>query len=143
MDWEVHDHLIGSPRIFFDHLLRALTRIESPTTHSFLAMIDTGFNRELLMSRSMALDLGLKVSDPHQSNDTAVRAGGRVPLSYAKTTIHWLGEQRGVLVLVIADDATIKYDGSDVALLGAQLLLDCQVVFDYASGSVTIQRTGQ
>ena len=92
------------------------------------ALVDTGFNADLMLPRQLVEDLGL----PEIGRGLYVTASGDRP----QTTVHeaqlqWLGGTEDVLVLATE---------GDTALVGMGLLFDCSLVMEPSRGVLRIGR---
>lgn len=106
------------------------------TSDDFLVIVDTGFNGNLLLTRSAAQMLGV---DP-QRDETEVELGDgtRAQLYEADARLNWLGESRRVRVLVSNTWIPTRAD-DPVGLLGTALLDPHLLLVDFASRSVEIE----
>ncbi len=92
------------------------------------ALVDTGFNADLMLPRQLVEDLDL----PEVGRGSYVTASGEEP----ETTVHearlqWLGRTEEVLVLATE---------GDTALVGMGLLFDCSLVMEPSRGVLRIAR---
>jgi hypothetical protein len=125
--------IIGS----VDDLGRPVVRIEVPNRDGFIAVVDTGFNRSLMMSATEAMAMGFVVEEKGQIVELGTMA--RVRVGRAIGTIRWLDR-------VIQVDAFISQEPTgvhrpDVArvLLGTEMLRGCLLLVDFAGGVVEIE----
>ena len=120
---------------------RPVVRVTTPGDEiGLLALLDTGFNGELLCNVDAARALKIKP----QGDVTRVElAGGlRQDAQYGWLQIVWLGLPRLVRVLVssnAADARLLPNDDEPVALLGTGLLWPHLVLLDFSAGTVEIE----
>lgn len=126
--------LIGS----IDLRRRPIVRIDKEGREDgFLALLDTGFNGELLVSQTDAEVLGFA---RRAGTSTAELAGGQVyELSRGQGEILWLGRKRRVDVLISAEATRPRRDGEPVALVGTRLLAPHMLLIDFLSSTVEIE----
>jgi predicted aspartyl protease len=121
-----------------DARFRPLLRSKRPNgADDVLALLDTGFNGELLCDRIVASYLGVVASGQPERVELA---GGveRVAQS-GWLRVAWLGRERQVQVLVTADEPGPQRDGEPIALVGGALLAPSLVLLDYGAGTVEIE----
>ena len=102
-----------------------------------LALLDTGFNGQLLCDRKAASQLGVAPSGRTERVELA--SGVERQAQYGLLVIFWLGRERQVEVLVTADEPRTKVDGEPMALVGGALLSPSLVLLDYGAGTVEIE----
>jgi predicted aspartyl protease len=131
---------MGSSFGHVDDLGRCLLRVERPSgADDVLAILDTGFNGELMMSRSMAITLGVELLpglvDAQFANETtALVQIGQMP-------IVWFKHMKTVEVLIV-DDASTQSRGSrqPSALLGTALLRPHLLLIDFARTTIELEQ---
>lgn len=113
---------------------RPVVRIEGKTD-SFLLVVDTGFNGDLMISRSAADTLGMTLSD----DETSVELGDGTTASVfeGRTTIPWLGAERRVRVLV--SDTWQPSNEVPSGLLGTELMTPHLLFVDFGARTVEIE----
>jgi clan AA aspartic protease len=96
---------------------------------SVSAIIDTGFNGDIFIPVEVAVTLGLELV----AMDEVRLADGidRQEVLFAGT-VDLLGETRDVFVSLTA---------GDVALVGTELLADCRLAIDFATGDVQLTKS--
>jgi predicted aspartyl protease len=123
---------------YVDDLGRPVVRIEVPGRDGFLVVVDTGFNRSLLMQASEVEAMGFTITE----NTVRVELGTTVgaDVHRAVGTIFWLGRTMRVDVLV-SNEPAIETHRVDTAraLIGAELLTDCLLLVDYRTRVVEIE----
>jgi len=113
---------------------RPVVRIEG-RQESVLAIVDTGFNGDLMVTRDAATLLG---ADPLRRETEVELGDGRTVRVYeTRATIMWLDRERRVRVLVSDEWTTIGDE--PVGLLGTDLLLPHMLRIDFARGTVEIE----
>jgi len=107
-----------------------------------LVLIDTGFNKELLIHETDAARLKCEVSDVTMQVELAGRE--RRILSLARTRIVWFGHEREIDVLIARTEqprATLADE--PVALLGTALLSPHKLTVDFATRRVVIAESDE
>lgn len=119
-----------------DDLSRPVVHIEVPGRDGFLAVIDTGFNRSLLLLATEARAMGFFVTDDIETVELGTAVTARV--LRARGTIHWL--DRSLVVEALVSDEPMPTTAHDTAhaLVGTELLADCLLLVDFAMRRVTI-----
>jgi predicted aspartyl protease len=128
--------IIGS----VDDLGRPTVRIDVPDRDGFLAVIDTGFNRSLLLTAAEALAMGFVIEVRTEAVELATAA--QVLVRRATGKICWLG--RDILVDALITDEPVALHRPDIAraLIGAELMATCLLLVDYPSRRVEIETQG-
>ncbi len=125
--------IIGS----VDELGRPVVRVEVPSHDSFLAVIDTGFNRSLMMQAAEAAAIGFDVSKRTQVVELSTTE--TVEVEQATGKIWWLDREVWVDAL-ISNEPSIAYRPDTArALIGTELLADCLLLVDFATRVVEIE----
>jgi predicted aspartyl protease len=102
-----------------------------------LALLDTGFNGELLVARSDIASLGIL---ERGGVSEAELAGGQVfALQRGEGRIVWLGRERRVDVLISSEAYRPGRDGDPIALIGTRLLVPHLLLIDFAAATVEIE----
>lgn len=123
-----------------DRLGRPVVRVEVSGGDGFLALVDTGFNGELIMAEPDARVLGFAVSTKIAS---ATLAGGQVQRLFEGTgSIHWMGAVRRVELFVSPAVPARRMDDDPIAIIGTRLLTPHLLLIDFASRSVEIETQG-
>jgi hypothetical protein len=126
-----------------DLLRRPLVRLAlTATEDSILALLDTGYNGDLHMTRSIADRFAISVSD---HADFVELAGGRIQkIRLGHTELRWLGRVRKVLVHISEDPPRSRppREGNPVALAGTGLLYPHLALLDFEAGTVEIEGQG-
>lgn len=113
---------------------RPIVRLDL-TRESLLLVVDTGFNGDLLVTRSAADLLG--VTPTARETDVELGDGTIASLNQGRAVVPWLGSQRVVRVLV-SDTWTTTPD-APVGLLGTDLLTPHLLLVDFDARSVEIE----
>ncbi len=101
----------------------------------FLAVLDTGFNGELMMSGAAAAKCGFSISSVQTRVEVA--AGSTAVVNEARGTVVWMGVQRHVEVLVHRQQPPVIAD-EPVALIGTRLLTPHRLTIDFDAGTVEV-----
>jgi predicted aspartyl protease len=120
-----------------DELGRPVVRIEVPGRDGFLAVVDTGFNRSLLMQSLEAEAMGFTITE-----EVAVVELGttlRVQVHRAIGKIHWLDQIIQVDTLVANEELLVQRPDLARALIGTALLADCLLLVDFRTRLVEIE----
>ena len=103
-----------------DRLRRPIIRLETSAGETFLALVDTGFNGELMLPLPDATALGFEVS---KVKIKALLAGDVAQvLQEGSGTLKWLGRDRRVELMVSPATTSRKMDDDPIALIGTKLL---------------------
>ena len=119
-----------------DHLGRPVIRIEAGD-ESILALVDTGFNGELMMSETDARMLGFTILE--RTIHVKLAAEQSEEVLQAIGSIDWMGKERRVSVLVTTDCSVLRRDDDPVAMIGTALLTPHLLKIDFASRLVEIE----
>jgi predicted aspartyl protease len=125
--------IVGS----IDDLGRPVVRIEVPNRDGFLAVIDTGFNRSLMMSTTEAAALGFVQEEKGQIVELGTTA--QVMVGRAIGTIEWLDRKIQVDALISREPTGVHRPDVAQVLLGTELLRGCLLLVDFANGVVEIE----
>jgi hypothetical protein len=120
-----------------DDLGRPVVRIEVPDRGDFLAVVDTGFNRSLLLLATEAHALGFAITEDAERVELATTMRDRV--FRARGTIRWLGRLMRVVALVSVEPTPINRQDTARALIGTELLADCVLLVDFVTRLVAIE----
>ena len=125
--------LVGS----IDQLVRPLVRLQLlEVGEEFLALIDTGFNGELMMGVDAARETGV-VFDEKLA--TVEYASGEVREVFeGRLEIHWLGRRHRVSVLV-SDSIPPPRTDAPVAMIGTRLLRPHLLFIDFGAETLEIE----
>lgn len=127
-------NLLGS----IDLQLRPLVRIRFASFRDdVVAMLDTGFNGELMINISDVDSLGVTLS-PLKVRVT-LAGGQRAEARQGEVQIEWMGQVRRVGVFVSETEASLHRDGDPIALIGTRLLAPHLLLIDFDAGSVEIE----
>jgi predicted aspartyl protease len=120
-----------------DDLGRPVVRIEVPGRDGFLAVVDTGFNRALLLQTAEAAAMGFVRTDNEEIVElgTALRAKTVIAIG----SIRWLDRVIRVGALVSDEPVTLNRPNSARALIGTELLAGCLLLVDFAARVVEIE----
>ncbi len=125
--------IIGS----VDDLGRPIVRVEVLGRDGFLAVIDTGFNRSLLLTAAEAIAMGFVIEVRTEAVELATTA--QVFVRRATGTIRWLGRDTVVDALITDEPVVVHRPDIARALVGAELLAQCLLLVDYPARSVEIE----
>lgn len=103
----------------------------------FLALMDTGFNGELLVTMQDAVSLGIVLRAGLSIAQLA--SGQTISVQRARGTILWLGRTRIVEVLVTTEEPNRRIADDPIALVGTQLLSPHLVLIDFQAGTIEIE----
>lgn len=120
-----------------DRLRRPVIRLETPAGDSFLALVDTGFNGELMLSEADATSLGftvsrvtLKVMLAGDTSQTIKEGSGQ---------ISWFGTSRKVNLIVNPTSHLRRMDDDPIALVGTRLLTPHLLLIDFEASTLEIE----
>jgi predicted aspartyl protease len=120
-----------------DYRGRPIVRLETLAGETFLALVDTGFNGQLLLSDQDARVLGFKVDT---TSVKASLAGDIVEkMNSGRGIIKWMGKQRQVELIVSSKRPALRRDDDPIALIGSGLLTPHLLFIDYQTKSVEIE----
>jgi predicted aspartyl protease len=106
----------------------------------FLAIVDTGFNGQLLVSESDLLQFGPGTT---RVSATVEVAGGLVQeVERAYYQIMWMGKSRLVDVIISIDTRRLSAGDEPIALIGTGLLKPHLLLIDFDAGTVEIEGQG-
>jgi predicted aspartyl protease len=106
----------------------------------FLAVVDTGFNGELLVSEEDVERIGVAVS---RVAATVELAGGLLQdVVQAKIEIMWMGRPRLVDIFIGIESTLRKHIDEPIALVGTGLLKPHLLLIDFDVGTVEIEGQG-
>jgi len=125
-----------------DHLGQALVQVEllfeSSRAGSVLAAIDTAFNRGLWFTVTHAQEAGIEI--PERRDQVVFPDGLLHPASLTSLNILWFGYPQRVDAY-ISTTPYLRRSGEElVALLGTELLQGTNLLIDYRSGRVRLER---
>ena len=120
-----------------DDLGRPVVRVEVLERDGFLAVIDTGFNRSLLLQAAQAQAIGFVITQNIETVELGTSAHANVRRGYG--TIQWL--DRSVQVEAYISDEPVAAHRPDTAraLIGTELLAKCLLLVDFAGRVVEIE----
>jgi predicted aspartyl protease len=120
-----------------DELGRPVVRIEVPGRDGFLAVIDTGFNRSLLMQALEAEAMGFEITE--EVADVELGTTLKVQVHRAIGSIRWLDRIIKVEALVANEELSVHRPDIARALIGTALLADCLLLLDFRTRLVEIE----
>lgn len=127
-----------------DDLGRPYIRVEAPGDHSVLFVVDTGFNRSLLVNRHIMYRLGLKncrINTTKRPQHIELGDYGVTEALPGTVRLIWFGEERRVDCLVTTQiPQRPPREDEPVGLLGTELLLDCELSVNFPARSLEIRR---
>lgn len=116
---------------------RPVIRVElTESEDSFLAIVDTGFNGELMIAEYDARALGFAVGSEFRSVRLAIDVAQAVRAGSA--AINWFGAPRQVDVLNSADEPSTRRADEPVALTGTGLLTPHLLTIDFELSTVEV-----
>ena len=120
-----------------DDLGRPVVRIEVPDRDGFLAVVDTGFNRSLLLLISEAQAMGFIVTEDAETVELGTAVKTKV--LRARGIVRWL--DRTIQVEALVSDEPMPVSGRDTAraLVGTELLANCPLLVDFVARGVEIE----
>ncbi|CAN0336218.1 unnamed protein product, partial [Phaeothamnion confervicola] len=125
-----------------DDRRRPLLRIELPgRPDGLLALLDTGFNGEILVAEADIEALGFRARAGFSAVELA--AGQRIQLQRGQGTIVWLSAARRVEVLITKELPGPRRDGDPIMLVGTGLLSPNLLLIDFAMATVEIETQDQ
>jgi predicted aspartyl protease len=125
--------IIGS----VDDLGRPVIRIDIQGRDGFLAVVDTGFNRSLMLMATEAKAMGFELTD----SEEIVELGTTIKATVvpALGNIEWLGRTVRVEALVSSEPSVGSHPDVARALVGTELLADCLLLVDFRRRTVEIE----
>jgi len=129
--------MIGS----VDARLRPLLRIEQVQgQQGILAVVNTGFNGELMLSRNVAAEFGMTEREGYS---TVTLAGGQTHIvRRGYGTISWFARPRRIEVLIHVEDlpARLRDQDEPVGLVGTGLLYPHMLAIDFAARTLEVRQ---
>jgi predicted aspartyl protease len=120
-----------------DRLRRPVIRLETSAGESFLALVDTGFNGELMLAHPDAQALGFEVS---KVKIKALLAGDvSQKLREGSGNLIWLGKDRRIELMVSPASSIRRMDDDPIALIGTKLLTPHLLLIDFEVSTVEIE----
>jgi predicted aspartyl protease len=120
-----------------DRLLRPVVRLETSAGESFLALVDTGFNGELMLALPDAQALGFEVSivkiNALLAGDVAQK------LREGSGNLNWLGKDRRIELMVSPASNNRRMDDDPIALIGTRLLTPHLLLIDFKTLTLEIE----
>lgn len=108
---------------------------------SFLVIVDSGFNRQLLIHERDAARLRCDFTDVIVEAEFA--GGERRELKIARSRIYWFGRLRDIEVLITAvEQPRASLPDEPIGLLGTGLLSPHRLTIDFATRRVAISEHG-
>jgi predicted aspartyl protease len=126
-----------------DYFGRAIVNIDvaGQETVPLRCQIDTGFNRSLLMSVSVAREFNFRMRAPQIVSRIRTAATGVIASELWSAEIQWLGKNEIVDANVVPHDPIGSVsDGRPDALLGVELLRGLHLSMDFYFNRFTLQR---
>jgi hypothetical protein len=120
-----------------DELGRPVVRIEVPGRDGCLAVVDTGFNRSLLLSATEAREMDFVLAK--RSEKVELGTSLSVMVREATGIIRWLDRDVPVIAFVSEEPLSVHRPDTARVLLGTELLAGCLLLIDFASGMVEIE----
>jgi predicted aspartyl protease len=119
--------IIGS----VDDLGRPVIRVEVAGRDGFLAVVDTGFNRTLMLQHDQAVSLGFSFTGLNEYVELGTTSISKV--QRATGQIDWLGKNVSVDAFVSMEPPVTHRPDTARALLGTELLADCLLLVDFTN----------
>jgi predicted aspartyl protease len=116
---------------------RPLVRVEVPGRDGFLAVLDTGFNRTLMIGAAEAVAMGFTITEESEVVELATTA--KVQVRQALGTIWWMNREVKIEALISNVPASTHRPDTARALVGTELLSDCLLLVDFATRVVEIE----
>jgi hypothetical protein len=123
-----------------DDLGRPVVRVEVPGHDGFLAVVDTGFNRSLLLQPAQARELGFVISEETETVELGTTA--RADVRQSQGTIVWLGRELRIEAYISNEPPATHRPDTARALLDTELLADCLLLVDFNNRLVEIETQG-
>jgi predicted aspartyl protease len=122
-----------------DHYLRPILRLKfAGQEDELIALIDTGFNGQLLMSQTLALRLNVQVNE---FEDVVTLADGSlVAARQGHVTVEWFGKARNVHVQITPTHAKQRVSEGDFVLLGTRLIAPDNLEIQFGRKTVTLHQ---
>lgn len=121
-----------------DQRRRPIIRLQiSGARDDVVALLDTGFNGELLVAQQDVQRLGVNVRP--LSSQAIMGDGSVVEVRRGDCSIMWLGSTRRTEVLVSSVFVRAKLADDPVVLIGTQLLSPNLLLIDFAAATVEIE----
>ena len=120
-----------------DDLGRPVVRVEVPGHDGFLAVIDTGFNRSLMLLAAEAAAMGFALREETETVELGTTA--RVEVRSGVGTIHWLGRERRIVALISNEPPANLQPDVARALIGTELLSDSLLLVDFVDRIAEIE----
>lgn len=112
-----------------DDLGRPVVRVEIPGRDDLLAVVDTGFNRSLMLLAGQAAEFGFA---PNAKTELVeLGTGAKVEVRRASGLIRWLGREMRVDALISNVAPPLYRPDMARALIGTELLAECRLVVDF------------
>ncbi len=105
-----------------------------------VAMVDTGFNGELLMSEKVAADWG--ISPVGIAAKLELGDGSKIFAGRATVAVLWMGKRRAIAVQITPSTKGKKQADEPVALIGTRLLADDILEINFPAQTVVIRQVG-
>ncbi len=125
--------IIGS----VNELGRPVVRIDVPGHESRLAVVDTGFNRALMLRHDQAITFGFAFTGLNECVELGTTSISKVERAIGR--IEWLGRLIAVDAFVSAEPPVAHRPDTARALIGTELLADCLLLVDSFSRLVAIE----
>ncbi len=125
--------MIGS----VDELGRPVIRIEVPEKDGLLVVVDTGFNRTLMLQHDEAISMGFTFTGLSEYVELGTSSVSEVQRATGR--IHWLGKILNIDAFVSTEPPATHRPDTARALLGTELLQDCLLLVDFAERVVEIE----
>ena len=120
-----------------DELGRPVVRIEVPDFDGFLAVVDTGFNRSLLLPAAQAKAMGFTITEDSEVVELGTSARTKLRRGYG--SISWLDRTVQVETYISDEPAAISRPDAARALIGTELLADCLLLVDFRAKVVEVE----
>jgi len=120
-----------------DDLGRPVVRVEVPDRGDFLAVVDAGFNRSLLLLATEARAVGFAITEDAESVELGTAMRARV--LRARGNIRWFDRVVRIDALVSVEPTPTHRQDTARALIGTELLANCVLLVDFLRREVAIE----
>ena len=105
-----------------------------------VAMVDTGFNGELLMSEKVAAEWG--ISPVGLAAKLELGDGSKIFAGRGTVPVFWMGKRRAIAVQITPSNKGKKQSSEPVALIGTRLLSEDILEINFPAQTVVIRQAG-
>ncbi len=125
-----------------DHLGRPIINISTPApfAESLVCILDTGFNRSLLLNRTRALELGFQELPNLMVDEIVFASGQTAHATIMIGTIQWMGRNVPVNAHVVSHGPFHSGERELEGLIGTELLTGMRVVLDFHLKTIQVEQ---